>query len=317
MKIIVGIIASEGDDYDKFKDIWIKNIINIKNNHILTEVFDFYFLYSDPDGKSKRVSYEQCILYTDFYENKGIPDEYDDFNRNITKSILNRTGVFYSYIRQLLQLDNIDEYNKHKTDGLYFIRTNLSTLFDFDKLYKWIENKPKVSFFGGSFNGFYNNLYTTISGTNMVFSLDVMIYISLNYMNLDLSSYLEDEAISQFIIQNLNVFLINIKRLDFIEMKEVVLPSYTWPATPNSIVYHKTIKGDQDIFSFRFKTFNREHDINVMNSLVDEVQLGKDFNLTNFVNNTADKYNLIISEEAPTYGKLFSENTFKIINLTF
>lgn len=318
MKIIVSIIASDNLNYNKFKDVWVKHIIQIKNNPVLKDVFDFYFLYSDKNGNSSAVSYKETsqILYTNFYDKNDISNEYTNNNKNITKSILIRTGAFYKYIKHILKLDNNDEYIKQKNNGLYFIRTNLSTLFDFNKLYKWIQNKPKVSFFSGSFNGFYNNLYTTISGTNMVFSLDVMIYISLNYDKLDLSVYLEDEAISQLVIQNLNVFLINIKRLDFIEMDEVVLKDYTWPATPNSIVYHKTTIGDSDIFSFRFKTFNREHDINVMNKLVEEMSL-TNFDLNKFVNEISSNYKLQISEEAPTYGKLYSENTFKIINLSF
>jgi hypothetical protein len=316
MKIIISIIASDNLNYTEFKNVWIKHIMYIKNNHVLSKIFDFYFLYSDKNGKSCQVSLDNKLLYTDFYDNNNIPNDYNEINRNITKSILTRTGSFYIYIRHLLKLDDNNEYVKHKNKGLYFIRTNLSTLFDFDKLYKWIENKPKISFFSGSFNGFYNNLYTTISGTNMVFSLDVMIYISLNYKNLDLSIYLEDEAISQLIIQNLKVFLINIKRLDFIEMEQVILKDYTWPKTPNSIIYHKTMIGDQNIFSYRFKTFDRVHDINVMNSIIDDmIKSESNFDLNKFVNETSLKYNLIISEEAPSYGKLFSENTFKIINL--
>lgn len=313
MKIIISIIASA--DYTKFKDTWVKYIKYINNNVILSEIFDFYFLYSDKNGKSCQVSLDNKLLYTDFYDNDDIPSSYTEHNRNITKSILNRTGVFYKYIKNILNLDDTNSYLNYKNKGLYFIRTNLSTLFDLNKLYKWIQDKPKVSFFGGSFNGFYNNLYTTISGTNMIFSLDVMIYISYKYNTLDLSHYLEDEAISQLIIQNLKVFLINIKRLDFIEMDAIVLKDYTWPVTPNSIIYHKTIIGDENVFSFRFKTFNREHDITVMNSII-ECMTFNDFNLTEFVNKTSINHNLQISEESPTYGKLFSENTFKIINLT-
>jgi hypothetical protein len=314
MKIIVSIIASDNFNYTEFKDVWVKYIKYIKNTVLLSEIFDFYFLYSDKNGKSCQVSVDNKILYTDFYDNNDIPIYYTEHNRNITKSILNRTGVFYQYIKHVLNLDDTNSYLKYKNEGLYFIRTNLSTLFDLNKLYTWIENKPRVSFFGGSFNGFYNNLYTTVSGTNMIFSLDIMIYISTNYSTLDLSHYLEDEAISQLIIQRLNVFLINIKRLDFIEMNEVVLKDYTWPKTPNSIIYHKTNIGDTNVFSFRFKTFNREHDIKVMNSIVENMTL-VNFNLTDFVNKTSKDYNLQISQEAPTYGKLFSESTFKIINL--
>lgn len=308
MKIVVGIVASENYNYTAFKEVWIKSIVNVKQNAFLKDIFDFYFLYSDKDGESRQIQFVESseVLYTDFYDNC-------DYS-SITKSILMRTGKFFTYIKSSLNLTNQEIFNVLSADGYYFVRTNLSTLFQYTKLLNWLESKPRVSFFGGSFNGFYNNLNTTISGTNFIFSLDVLLYVSMHYNNLDLSYCLEDEAISQLIIRDLNTFIINIKRLDFIEMDEVILPTYTWPATPNSIVYHKTIIGDKDIFSFRFKTFDRRHDVSVMKTLVDAMELPV-FDLTKFVTNVKEKHNLVVSSEAPTYGKLFSEQPFKIINL--
>lgn len=314
MKIIIGIVASDNANYEEFKKVWIKNISQVKNDPVLSHIFDFYFLYSDSKGDSKKIMYKDTkqVLYIDFYDKE---DQFD----NVTHSLFARTMSFFGYMIQTLKLVEDTHYNQHKNDGLYFVRTNLSTVFDFKLMREWFENKPKLNFFGGSFNGFYNGLYTTISGTNLIFSLDVMMYLYFNRENVDMRVYLEDEAISQLIIHKLNVFLINVKRLDFIEMEEVrIPPDHVWPATPNSIVYHKTKIGDEDVFTFRFKTFNRDNDVIVMNRVVDE--LWKDnYSVGRLVNTVSNMYDppLPMSEEGPTYGELYSKTPFKILNLDF
>lgn len=314
MKIIVGIVASDNANYEEFKKVWVKNISYVKNDPILSNIFDFYFLYSDSKGQSKKITYKdtQQVLYVDFY------DKEDQFE-NVTHSLFARTMAFFGYMIQTFKLVEDAEYSKHRDDGLFFVRTNLSTVFDFKLMAKWFENKPKLNFFGGSFNGFYNGLYTTLSGTNLIFSIDVMMYLFFNREKVDMRVYLEDEAISQLIIQQLNVFIINVKRLDFIEMEEVhIPPDHVWPATPNSIVYHKTKIGDEEVFTFRFKTFNRNNDVIVMNRVVNELWKD-DYRLNNMVQIVSNMYepSLPFSEEAPTYGELYSKNPFKILNLDF
>jgi hypothetical protein len=102
-------------------------------------------------------------------------------------------------------------------------------------------------------------------------------------------------------------------------MEEIhIPPNHIWPATPNSIIYHKAEVGDNDIFSFRFKTFNRDNDVIVMNRIVDE--LWKDNNnLNDIVQKVSKMYDppLPLSTEAPTYGKLYSNSPFRIFNLDF
>lgn len=316
MKIIIGIVASDNENYVEFKKAWVKNISLVKRHPLLANLFDFYFLYSDANGLSKQIMYKETkqILYTDFYD-KVDTDTFE----TVTHSLFSRTIAFFNYIMKIFNLDDNDAYNKCKNDGLFFVRTNLSTVFDFKLMSKWFEDKPRTNFFGGSFNGFYNGLYTTISGTNLIFSLDVMLFLTLNKDMVDMSVMLEDEAISQLIIHKLNIFLINVKRLDFIEMEEVRLPpDHIWPATPNSIVYHKTKIGDEDIFTFRFKTFNRDNDVIVMNYVIDELWK-MDFKLNNLVNNVSNLYEpkIPVSEEGPTYGELYSKKPFKIFHLDF
>lgn len=316
MKIVVGIVASDNENYVEFKKAWVKNISLVKKDPHLANLFDFYFLYSDSKGESKQILYEETrqILYTDFYD-KVDTTEFE----SVTHSLFSRTITFFNYMINVFKLHEDEPYNRYKNDGLFFVRTNLSTVFDFKLMAKWFEDKPKTSFFGGSFNGFYNGLYTTLSGTNLIFSLDIMLFLTLNKDMVDMRVMLEDEAISQLIIHKLNIFLINVKRLDFIEMEEVRLPpDHVWPATPNSVVYHKTKIGDEDVFTFRFKTFNRDNDVIVMNFVIDEIWK-TDFKLNDVVNKVSNLYEppLPLSEEGPTYGELYSKRPFKIFHLDF
>lgn len=298
MKIIFCITSSSNDIYPEFKKIWIKNIDLIKQSN-LKDAFEFYFVYSEsvPENHVNSLNYF---------------DVYDESSKNtipIHRSILFRNANFFKYC-----------YKKQKYNtNDFFICTNLSSLFDFKKMYNWFLNKPTNKFFGGSINGFYNREFTTFSGMNMVMSSDIMEYIMNNYLKCDLSSFLEDEAISQLLLHEptlKDLQLINIKRLDFIEMKEVVFPTHSWPATPNSIIYHKAKFYDDTIFSFRFKTFNRNNDIKNMNLLIENLY-NPDFNLANYINFVSHSYDPIalVREESPEYSSTLSEIPFKILNL--
>ena len=186
-------------------------------------------------------------------------------------------------------------------------------------MFNFLLDKPNKSFFAGTINGFYNNIYTTISGMNTILSLDLMMYSIDNQE--EIIDYLkilkyEDDTISNFIIKNLNIYLINIKRLDFIEMEKVVLPTHIWPATPKSIIYQKCEIGDETLFSFRFKTFNRTNDIDIMTMLNNEI-IKKEFNLSDFVNLISKTSGYLINTESETYGELYSKKPFKVINLDF
>jgi hypothetical protein len=316
MKIVIGIVASDNQNYLEFKKAWVYNISRVKKDPYLSNIFDFYFLYSDSKELSKQIKYKETnqLLYTDFYHNVDT-SEFE----SVTHSIFARTISFFDYMIKVFKLDEDEHYSRHKEDGLFFIRTNLSTAFDLKLMLRWFETKPKTNFFGGSFNGFYNGLYTTISGTNLIFSLDIMMFLTANEDKVDMRVMLEDEAISHLIIHQLNVFIINVKRLDFIEMEEVRLPpNHVWPVTPNSIIYHKAKIGDEEIFTFRFKTFNRDNDVIIMNYVVNQLWCD-DYKLNTLLKNVSNAYEppLPINEEGPTYGELYSKNPFKIFHLDF
>lgn len=292
LKLIVGIVASDSVIYNEFKQVWIKHIENIPE-HLQTHI-EFYFLYSDKQKNTQRFK-----THTDYYC-------HEQHSNCISTSIFKRTISFYKYLRKEYSLDTDSNYLEMRNDGTYVLRTNISSLFDFSKLLKWLENKPKTLFFGGSINGAYNDINTTMSGTNMVFSLDLALYLTDNN-NIDLNIYSEDEALSILIVQNLNIFLINIKRLDFIEIHAI--PSLQVPYLPHSVVFHKCTIGDESLFSFRFKSFDRNKDLQIMKHVSNNIYKT---NICSIVKNTLLKYDLELFAESPSYGSLFSEATFKI-----
>lgn len=301
MKVIVCIIASDNMNYTQFKQNWITNIQYVKSDPMLKDSFDFFFLYSDDTQQNKVVlSENNSTLYTDFYDGVA-QSSFGD----VTHSILFRTIVFFQSIIK----------SNPNTDGMYFLRTNISTAFDFKVMFQWLQNKPRNNFFAGSFNGLYYGIDTKMSGTNMVMTFDIIKYLVDNRFDLDLNMY-EDEAISCMIIQNLDVILLNIKRLDFIEIEASKRPDYYYPAIPCSIVYHKTHIGDEDIFTFRFKTFNRENDIEVMKYIIHEIWKPQ-YNSNNVVRSVSSMYHpsLPLQHEAPFYNELYSTTPFKIPKL--
>lgn len=316
MKVIVAISSSKDPIYDKFKDIWVKCINYIKTTD-LGNNYDFYFVYNEETKDDINFSLDVYPNYTDYYY------KYRSFETeliSIQVVILNKIINFYKYIREKLNLDDNTSYNHNTlTNTTYVLRTNLSSLFDFVKLFDFLLDQPKKCFIAGTINGFYNNVYTTISGMNTIISLDVLMYVVCNLEGimdyLKLLRY-EDDTISNYIIKNLNVYLINIKRLDFIEMEKVVNGSLNiWPATPKSIIYQKCKIKDDTIFSFRFKTFDRENDVKVMNMLNDKIY-SKGFDLNNFVENSSKSLGYIINTELESYGDLYSKYTSQIDDLT-
>ena len=299
MKLIVSLVASYSEIFDQFKIIWINYIIKLRQLYPDLNI-SFYFLYSEVNVRKDRTIYhytqDKQLLYCDFYD-EDITGENDRI-RYISKSMFKRTLSFFNHLKDNNLLNN----------ETYILRTNLTTLFDFNKLMKWLNFKPKELFIGGSFNGSYEDINTSLSGTNMIMSSDIINYLSNYPYNIKyLNEYSEDEILSSLVIQNLHVYIINIKRLDLIEID--ALPHLNIPYIKPTISYHKCHISDESIFSFRFCTHNRLIDIDCMNVLSNQIH---NSNIQNYVHNIIDKYNFDLTTESPEYGKLFSESTFKI-----
>lgn len=299
MKLIIAIVSSKSEIYDQFKIILINYMIKLQEYQDFN--LSFYFLYSDletPDTE-QRLNYNYCnnkLLFTDFYD-KDV-EKSDNNIIYISKSIFKRTIAFFRYLQINNLLDN----------DTFVLRTNLTTFFDFTKLLKWLSSKPKQLFFSGSFNGSYNDKNTTISGTNMIMSSDVVFNLSKVHYDLpELERFSEDETLSLLIIHNLPISIINIKRLDILEIDPI--PELNIPYIKPTISYHKCEIGDESIFSFRFKTHDRLRDIDCMNSLYIDI-FDINFTIQQYVLHLINKYKFELNVEAPTYGKLYSEQVF-------
>lgn len=299
MKLIVSLVASYSEIFDQFKIIWINYIIKLKQMYPDLDI-SFYFLYSEVNVRKDRTIYhytqDKQLLYCDFYD-EDITGENDRI-RYISKSMFKRTLVFFNHLKDTNLLNN----------DTYVLRTNLTTLFDFNKLMNWLNFKPRELFIAGSFNGGYQDINTSLSGTNMIMSSDVVDYLSNAPHDIKfLNEFSEDEIMSSLVIQHLNVFIINIKRLDLIEMNAI--PELGIPYIKPTVSYHKCHINDESIFSFRFCTHNRLIDIDCMNTLSNDIHSNS---IKDYVSKIIDKYKFELTTETPEYGKLFSEGTFKI-----
>jgi hypothetical protein len=285
-KIVFGILASTNEHYSKFIEIWIENIKKFKSG-TSSSLIDFYFIYAEPRASDFSMSpeYDVCNPEQPMYYNY-----YSKYNENdsMMDSFVNRTVCL---------LDHLHKHPLVSTPFDYFIRTNLSTLFHLDILIQGIQKLPKYNLIAGSPIDKLNSIHTQISGTNILLSRDLVDFLLLNKDCLLDESILhgDDQRISSLIIENLNVNLLLIKRLDFIEM------NYDGDKyIPPSIIFQNCY-GINNLFCYRFKTTNRENDIKYMKMLQQHMYL-ENFNPLQFV------MSLVDNPDAP-YEKTLSQNT--------
>lgn len=281
MKLIIGILASKG--YDGFKNIWKRNILKFKKTQY-RHLIDFYFLYSE-EGESMDYG-----VYKDYYA------EFDT-NDTLMNSFIKRTFSIFSYL----------EACDIKYD--FFMRTNISTLFNLYRLLEWLESKPRQLFICGSVIDNINHIYTHFSGTNLTMSSDLVRFLRLNRTNLLDESILsgDDERMSSIIVQNLDVSMTNMKRIDFVEFNPVEgLIDYVQP----SVLFYKCKIFDCQVFCFRFKTLNREFDMKVMSNLleiIDEKMI--DTQLKEFVLSTVSEYSMQLLNQSGDFDD-YNNNVF-------
>lgn len=280
-KIVFGILASTNEHYSKFIEIWIENIKKFKSSKS-SSLIDFYFIYAEPHQSEFSMSpeYDVCNPEQPMYYNY-----YSKYNENdsMMDSFLNRT---------ICLLDHLQS-----TPFDYFIRTNLSTLFHLDILIQKIQTLPEYNLIAGPPIDKLNSIHTHISGTNILLSRDLVDFLLLNKECLLDESVLhgDDQRISSLIIENLNVNLLLIKRLDFIEM------NYDGDKyIPPSIIFQNCYDIN-NLFCYRFKTTNRENDIKYMKMLQQHMYL-ENFNPLQFV------MSLVNDPDAP-YEETSSQNT--------
>ena len=240
MKIVVGIVASREKEYQHFRENWDQIIAELD-----IPEFQFFFIYGS--GRQSENEHEWCC---------DIPDSID--------TMLDKTHLFMNWALQNLDFD-------------YLLRTNLSTLFDFGRVLKWIGESgiPKSEFIGGSWIGGGQ----MISGTNMLMSRDIVEYIAHTPLEKFPRTHLGDIELCKMGLQHAR-YTINIKRIDFISTNN-----------KNTILYHKCRPSDRDIFCFRFKTNQRNYDVILMNLLYTHFHtLGLDHN--NFIETRVNDFHI-------------------------
>lgn len=280
-KIVFGILASTNEHYSKFIEIWIENIKKFKSG-TSSSLIDFYFIYAEPHHSDFSMSPEYDVgnpeqpLYYNYYS------KYNE-NDSMMDSFVNRT---------ICLLDHLQS-----TPFDYFIRTNLSTLFHLDILIQQIQKLPKYNLIAGSPIDKLNSIHTHISGTNILLTRDLVDFLLLNKECILDESVLhgDDQRISSLIIENINVNLLLVKRLDFIEMN-YGNDKYI----PPSIVFQNCYDIN-NLFCYRFKTTNRENDIKYMKMLQQHMYL-ENFNPLQFVT-------YLVDNSHTPYKEIFSQNT--------
>lgn len=261
MKIIMAILASNGDQYVQFKEVIVDYITKFKKT-IQGDLIDFYFLYSENDipkyTEEELDKRSNPRIYYDFYSHVIQTD-------GLMESFITRTISFIKYMSE-------SDYTY-----TYFIRTNITTLFDFDKLLSWLSNKPRNYFLSGTLINDIN-ISISFSGTNLTMSRDIVSYLMKNSHKLlpEIVEIGDDIAMSHVITMGLHPYLnlINMLRVDFVELERY--------HTGKIIMYQKCELFDESIFCFRFKTNDRLFDIKLMKELTNRITI-KTFNLSAFV----------------------------------
>lgn len=276
-KIIFGILASHNEQYNDFKQNLINHISHFKNSPY-AQCIDFYFLYSEPNKA------DQCLeninnLYYNYYSDINNTD-------TLMISFVRRTFSFLKYLHT----------NNISLD--YFIRTNITTLFDYNKLLRWLDNKPDKLFSAGTFIADLNYIYTSLSGTNITISKDIIPFLINNEHNILYNLECDDVIISSLIIENLDVTLSNIKRVDFVQ----ILDHYE---SKRHILFNGSYIYDNDVFCFRFKTLDRFFDVKLMNKISNLINKNSNYQINSFIDNLKKviKIDVVFSNQ-PIYRNL-------------
>lgn len=242
MKITIGVIASHGHPYDGMKGVWMENVRQFNKRAKNTEI-ECFFLYGNGNTQKKRVVELE----------RGIYDFISPHEESI-QNIIRKTLDFFEYRHVVCD-----------TETRFILRTNLSTLFAFDGLQRYLESVSGLPmFFGGCFIDGFEGIRTKVSGTCMVFGLDTVAHLLDTAQALRESPYNDDLAISHqlFFANYHKITSKEIKRLDFIH-------TVRFQSCPHF--------DDNDLFCFRFRTQSRKHDVALMKLVYSRACTGSTF----------------------------------------
>lgn len=298
MKLVVSIISSSQSEYLGFKQIWIENIKYIKSQPDIKDLVDFYFLNCEKDIPitSTIVPVSSNGGGTPFYY-----EFYNYYDEDIRqRRVLKKTLNFFTYAKGVYE--NVDETT-------FFIRSNLSTLINFRELINWLKTRPNKMFFAGPVVDNFKGRDSILSGTHLIMSFDVMVFLITHYINIwiglhnyncsltvkenteeeRINFYVEDDTIISNVLFKLSELRINnVPRLDFIDIYnfEITEGGETRNINTNLdlVLFHKCNEKD-NIFTYRFKTKSRETDIINMRNIFNHIKTNSvTFYLQEFIN---------------------------------
>lgn len=242
MHLAIAVIASPGKEYEDMKQLWIQNTKDLYNNSPQLQLSTF-FLYGENDGNGhfgiSDLSYSVHDLSNGCYD-----FVVSNLSENL-RNIITKTLCFTKYI--------LTE-SSFRPD--FILRTNLSTLFDIPKFFHFLSNVSNTSttklLFGGTFVHGFSGSCTWFSGTNLTFSYETakLLYKYSSFINAIPSQ--DDVSLSSFLVNQFphKIAFFNIPRVDFVENI--------------SLKYTSLVTDLGEVFCFRFKTKDREHDSSKM-----------------------------------------------------
>lgn len=243
MKCVIGVISSEGDGFESMKETWMENVQRFNASSSVDRVV-LYFI----EGERRND--------TNLYHVEELRSNIHLFKANCEetfRNILKKTIIFFKHISEI-------DYNEDAEEFTFAIRSNLSTLFDFEKLFNYIREvntamriKKWEYFIGGSIIDKYCALQTYFSGTNITFSIPTVKLLVQNYREVLTNTTDGDDVVMSAWLVNLcvkSLLMRDMPRLDFCE----------------EVTFNSCDSFDNSLFCYRFKTDNRKQDALLMSN---------------------------------------------------
>jgi hypothetical protein len=289
MKCIIGVISSPGDAYSVMKNIWIQNV-SLFNSSQSSHSINLYFL----EGIQRHD--------TQLFSISKIDNNINNFYCNCEEkfeNILKKSIIFFKYLTNNYNTIENNEYT-------FFIRSNLSTLFHFPKLFAQLQNINQIlhlenndKFLGGSFISKFFGIFSRFSGTNLTYTLPCIKLIVENYKAVLTFFKADDVCLSGWLVKHFfeELIYLDFPRLDFCK----------------KIVFNSTDLYDNNIFCFRFKSENRELDSLFMRTFLEQMY-SPDFNISEFISSFTQLSSLEITTHNKEYINIYAKRAFKITN---
>lgn len=270
MKVIILVVIDDSETSTKFKKVQLKNLC--KYGHT-------YFIYGSSINDT-----QEC---QNMENNTSIPDKEFDVSSSVSKEIkyglytdiyISKEETFNNVVYKTINALEYLSSNGEITEETLVIRTNMSTLFDYTKMERYLQEMYSKDLYGGPFIGQVNK-YPLVSGTCIVMGInkvkDIIKYKSHTNMSMN-------EDISLQMLLDFPYETCNVPRIDYLN---------------ESILYHKCSLNDNDIYTFRFKSNDRNVDLKRMETL-----MNSNFDTSTLRTNTSN-----VRSEHPLYNKVFKK----------